>query len=114
MWLLDVNLPSVLQGVLCSYGIDCDTAVARGWRALTNGTLAETAYREGFRVILTRDRGFGDSAASPRALLSDLAIVIVTLPQARGAVYVAEFKSQWALRSIEPQAGRVVVWPRGA
>ena len=54
MWLLDVNLPTALLGVLRSHGIDCDTAASRGWRDLTNGLLAEPAFRAGFRVILTR------------------------------------------------------------
>ncbi len=38
MWLLDVNLPTALLGVLRSRGIDCDTAASRGWRDLTNST----------------------------------------------------------------------------
>ena len=59
MWLLDVNLPSGLAPLLHSYGIACDTTARRGWRDLTNGELAHRAFREGFRVILTRDRLFG-------------------------------------------------------
>ena|SRR6266581_4132385 len=72
MWLLDVNLPTALLGVLRSRGIDCDTAASRGWRDLTNGLLAEAAFRAGFRVILTRDRGFGESAARALRLLPEL------------------------------------------
>ena len=62
MWLLDVNLPNGLAGLLRGYGISCDTAARRHWRDLTNGALADAAFREGFRVILIRDRHFGMSA----------------------------------------------------
>ena len=50
MWLLDVNLTNGLIRLLQSYGIRCDTTARRGWRDLTNGALAEAAFREGFRV----------------------------------------------------------------
>jgi hypothetical protein len=59
MWLLDVNLPNGLIRLLQGYEIPCATTARRGWRDLTNGALAEAAFREGFRVILTRDCLFG-------------------------------------------------------
>ena len=59
MWLLDVNLPTALTDLLRSYGILAETAAARGWRELTNGELAQAAFRGGFRALLTRDRQFG-------------------------------------------------------
>ena len=49
MWLLDVNLPTALTGLLQNYNIAAETTVARGWRELTNGALAEAASCEGFR-----------------------------------------------------------------
>ena len=79
MWLLDVNLPSGLLAVLRGYGISCDTTANRGWRELTNGLLAEEAFREGFRVTLTRDRLFEESA---RRVLRDVAS---SLPVARSS-----------------------------
>jgi predicted nuclease of predicted toxin-antitoxin system len=112
MWLLDVNLPTALLGVLRSHGIDCDAAAGRGWRDLTNGLLSEAAFRAGFRVILTRDRGFGESAARVLRSLPELAVVVVTLPQARAGPYVTEFKTRWEMRPIEPIAGRIVEWPQ--
>ncbi len=111
MWLLDVNLPNVLLGVWREYGIDCDTTAARGWRDLTNGRLAEAAFRSGFRVILTRDRLFAESASRTLRTLPELAVVIVTLPQVREAAYAAEFRVRWAERPIEPQAGKATTWP---
>src|SRR2546428_4351560 len=106
MWLLDVNLPTALLGVLRSRGIDCDAAASRGWRDLTNGLLAEAAFRAGFRVILTRDREFGESAAKVLQMLPELGVVVVRLPQARAAAYVVEFTTRWQTRPIEPVAGR--------
>jgi len=111
MWLLDVNLPKGLAGLLHGYGISCDTAARRDWRGLTNGALADAAFREGFRVILTRDRLFGTSARHVLAALPELAIVIMTLPQAREDSYLAEFETQWRRKPLEPVAGAVVEWP---
>ena len=62
MWLLDVNLPNGLSRSLKQFGLDADTTIRRGWRDLGNGKLAEMAFDAGFRVILTRDRLFGESA----------------------------------------------------
>jgi predicted nuclease of predicted toxin-antitoxin system len=111
MWLLDVNLPNGLAGLLHGFGISCDTAARRHWRDLTNGALADAAFREGFRVILTRDRLFGMSARRVLAALPGLAIVVVTLPQAREEAYLAELEMQWRRKPIEPVAGAVVEWP---
>ncbi len=65
----------------------------RGWRELTNGALAQAASREGFRVLLTRDRRFGASAGSTLKALPELAIVIVTLSQVREAAYLSAFRT---------------------
>ena len=111
MWLLDVNLPNGLAGLLHGFGISCDTAARRNWRDLTNGALADAAFREGFRVILTRDRLFAMSARRVLATLPGLAIVVVTLPQAREEAYLAELEMQWRRKPIEPVAGAVVEWP---
>lgn len=111
MWLLDVNLPNGLLGILRGLGIDCDTTVTRGWRDLGNGVLASTAFAAGFRVILTRDRVFGDSAGRAIKAFPELAVVIVTIPQARHAVYLQRFTSAWGQSPIVPQAGKVIQWP---
>ena len=111
MWLLDVNLPNGLVSLLHGYGISCDTAARRDWRDLTNGALADAAFREGFRVILTRDRLFGMSAHRVLVALPGLAIVVVTLPQAREEAYLGEFEMQWRRKPIEAVAGAVVEWP---
>jgi predicted nuclease of predicted toxin-antitoxin system len=111
MWLLDVNLPTALTQLLHSYGIVAETTAARGWRDLTNGALAEAASREGFRVVATRDRRFGISAGSALAALPHLAIVVVRLPQAREAEYLAAFSAAWRRRPIEPIAGTIIEWP---
>src|SRR5205823_13639053 len=104
-------LPTALLGVLRSRGIDCDTAASRGWRDLTNGLLEEAAFRAGFRVILTRDRGFGESAARALPLLPELAVVVLTVPQARAAGFVAEGQVRWQSRAIQPISWRVIDCP---
>src|SRR6266508_4547262 len=111
MWLLDVNLPNGLLQLLRGFGIVCDTTVRGGWRALTNGELAAAAFGGGFRVILTRDRDFGTTASTVHAQLPELAIVVVTIPQAREAVYLESFEVQWRERPIVPVPGASVEWP---
>lgn len=111
MWLLDVNLPNGLTSLLSRLGFACESSIARGWRALTNGDLASAAIAAGFRVILTRDREFATSAERILVHLPDLAIVVVTIPQAREAAYVAAFEEHWRERPIVPRAGTVVEWP---
>lgn len=111
MWLLDVNLPTALTRLLQGYGIVAETTAGRGWRALTNGVLAQAASREGFRVLLTRDRRFGASARSALEALPELAIVIVTLPQLREAAYLSAFDAAWHRRPIEPVEGGLIEWP---
>lgn len=111
MWLLDVNLPTALTRLLHGYDIVAQTTAGRGWRELTNGALAEAASREGFRVLLTRDRRFGASARSTIEALPKLAIVIVTLPQVREVAYLSAFDAAWRQRPIEPIAGAIIEWP---
>jgi hypothetical protein len=111
MWLLDVNLPSGLVRVLQAQGLPCDTTARRGWRELTNGALAEAAAGAGFRVILTRDRLFGKTAGPILSALPELAVVIVTLSQAREAAYLAAFEAEWRERPIDPVPGAIVEWP---
>jgi predicted nuclease of predicted toxin-antitoxin system len=111
MWLLDVNLPNGLLPLLQSLGISCDTTIRRGWRGLTNGELVRAAYDGGFRVILTRDRDFGGTAGSVLMRLPDLAVVVVTIPQAREAAYLEAFEARWREHAIAPVAGSIIEWP---
>ena len=111
MWLLDVNLPTALTRLLQGYNIIAETTARRGWRELTNGPLAQAASREGFHVLLTRDRRFGVSAGSTLDALPELAVVIVTLSQVREAAYLSAFDAAWRRRPIEPVAGAIIEWP---
>jgi hypothetical protein len=78
-WLLDVNVPAQLVSTLSGFGIEADTAAARGWKELTNGRLVEAAHQASFAAILTRDRRFGPDDISQTPLLrragSDLSVV---------------------------------------
>lgn len=111
MWLLDVNLPNGLVTFLRGQGVECDTAVRRGWRELTNGSLATAASRAGFDTLLTRDRFFGSAAETVLRSLPDLAVVVVTVPQSREVLYLAELERHWKRSPIRPIAGRIVTWP---
>jgi predicted nuclease of predicted toxin-antitoxin system len=111
MWLLDVNLPNGLRHVLTKYGHTAETTVFRGWRDLGNGVLAAAAHQAGFRVILTRDRLFGNSAGRALTSYPDLAVVILKISQSREANYLQEFEKQWAVNAIRPVHGQVIEWP---
>lgn len=43
MWLLDANMDVHLVAVLADLGVQCETAAARGWKALSNGQLVASA-----------------------------------------------------------------------
>ena len=64
MWLLDVNMPKKLTGLLKELGIEAQTSQARGWDTLSNSRLVAAAYEAGFLCLLTRDTIFGESAST--------------------------------------------------
>jgi len=111
MWLLDVNLPNGLVALLSTFGIMADTSAARGWRNLSNGELASSARKAGFKVILTRDRVFGESAGRALRNLPDFAVVIVRIPQSRQTVYLQEFEKHWKKNPAKPKPGAIMEWP---
>lgn len=43
LWLLDVNVPKAVAGLLAEVGVEAHHATARGWGDLKNGVLVETA-----------------------------------------------------------------------
>ena len=96
MWLLDVNLPTALTRLLRGYDIVAETTAGRGWRELTNGALAQAASGEGFRILLTRDRLFGESASEALKSFPEFAVVVITLPQQPWAQYRQRFLESWA------------------
>ena len=49
MWLLDVNMPRQLKGLLAELGITAETANAQGWGTLVNGELLEAAASSRFK-----------------------------------------------------------------
>jgi hypothetical protein len=88
MWLLDVNLPKKVCGLLGEFGIEAHRADDRGWGHLTNGALVGAAQQAGFHCILTRDRLFSESAARALKLFPGFCVVLVTIPQLRGAEFL--------------------------
>jgi len=102
MWLLDANMDVHLVEVLRGYGIACDTAAARGWKALSNGDLVAAAIEGGFECLLTRDRLFGESAARALKRFPQFAVVLVELPQQPWREYRERFAASWDERRIEP------------
>jgi hypothetical protein len=111
MWLLDANMPILLVALLAELGIESDSANPRGWNPLSNGVLVDTAVREGFSVLLTRDRLFAQSAASALTSHPEFSVVRVTLPQLRFRGFLEAFRAAWASAPIVPASGRMVDWP---
>ena len=81
MWLLDANVDVHLADMLKQWGIPCDTAANRGWKAVSNGELVARAFAGCFRCLLTRDHLFGESAAQAMRSFAEFGIVVITLPQ---------------------------------
>ena len=111
MWLLDANLDIHLNELLRAFGVECDTAENRGWKALRNGDLVAAAVAAGFDTLLTRDLLFAESASRAWRLFPEFSVVVVTLPQLPSRPYLEAFASLWAISPIRPQPGRLVVWP---
>ncbi len=111
MWLLDANMDVHLTSVLTALEIECDTAGNRGWKALSNGDLVKAAVNAGFQCLFTRDRLFGESAATALKLFPHFAVVVVNIPQRRWPQYREQFLARWRERPIDPAAGRLIDWP---
>ena len=111
MWLLDVNMPRQLKGLLAELGIPADTANARGWGTLVNGDLLAAAAASGFKCLLTRDRLFGESVAGSLKRHPNFSIVLVLLPQVRSPQFLDSFKAAWEKDPIAPTPGQVRSWP---
>jgi len=111
MWLLDVNLPKKVAGLLGKFGIVSHSAGDRGWGGLTNGALVEAAQQAGFRCVLTRDRLFSESAARALKRFPEFCVVLVTIPQLRGPAFLEQFRSAWVRSPIQPVAGQLLRWP---
>ncbi|HVA81604.1 MAG TPA: DUF5615 family PIN-like protein [Candidatus Binataceae bacterium] len=111
MWLLDANMPIRLVALLAELGVESDSAKARGWNTLSNGILVDAAVREGFSVLLTRDRLFAQSAARALTNHREFSIVRVMLPQLRLAGFLKAFQAAWATAPIIPASGQMIDWP---
>jgi hypothetical protein len=111
MWLLDVNMPKRVASLLGEFGIESDSADDKGWGGLTNGVLVEAAANAGFNCILTRDRLFGESAARALKRFPAFSVVLVTIPQLRGAAFLEQFRRSWVRGPIQPLAGQLLAWP---
>jgi hypothetical protein len=111
MWLLDVNVPRQLKGLLSELGVPADLASQRGWGTLTNGDLLQEAAAAGFTCLLTRDRLFGESASRSVKRYPDVSIVLVVLPQVRASQFLEEFRIAWTKHTIVPSPGQIISWP---
>jgi hypothetical protein len=111
MWLLDVNMPQQLVGLLAEFGISAQAANARGWGTLINGELLEAAAASGFDCLLTRDRLFEQSVAKNFKRYPRFSIVVVTLPQVRASQFLDSFRTAWENNPIEPAPGQAQSWP---
>jgi hypothetical protein len=111
MWLLDANMDVHLVAVLAEYGIRCDTAGNRGWKALSNGDLVATAAAAGLHCLLTRDQLFGESASRALKSFPQFAVVVVDLPQQPWQQYQERFIAAWTASPIQPVRGGLIHWP---
>jgi hypothetical protein len=111
MWLLDANMDVHLIPVLDDYGIPCDAAGNRGWKALSNGDLVTAAVNAGFSCLITRDQLFGESASRALKSFPQFAVVVVNIPQQPWRQYREQFAARWAERPIMPAAGQLTYWP---
>jgi hypothetical protein len=111
MWLLDANMPVQLVLLLKELGVEAESAVNRGWNSLSNGSLVSIAVREKFTALLTRDRLFGESAASMLKAHTEFCVVRITLPQLRAQQFLQAFRAAWEKARIIAAPGQMIEWP---
>jgi hypothetical protein len=111
MWLLDANVDVHLISVLGGFGVPCDAAGNRGWKALSNGDLVTAAVNAGFSCLITRDQFFGESASRALKSFTQFAVVVVSIPQQPWREYREQFTARWAEGPIVPVAGQLTHWP---
>jgi len=111
VWLLDANVDVHPVAVLSDFGIACETAAERGWKALANGDLVKAAVDAGFDCPLTRDQLFGESASRALRRYPRFAVVVVDVPQQPWPQYREQFIALWHEHPVRPLAGRLVHWP---
>ncbi len=104
-------MPVQLVAMLEEFGIKADSALARGWNTLSNGDLVSAAVQHKFTVLLTRDRLFGESAASALSVYAEFCVVRVTLPQLRALQFLQLIHAAWQTAEIVPVPGRMIKWP---
>lgn len=111
MWLLDANVDVHLVAVLREFGVQCETAGGRGWKGVSNGELVAAAAAAGFRVLLTRDQLFAESASRALKSFPQFAVVVITIPQQRWRHYREGFLEAWTQSPIRPVPGEFIHWP---
>jgi predicted nuclease of predicted toxin-antitoxin system len=111
VWLLDANLDIRVCGILAEFGIESQTAEARGWKTLSNGHLVAAAVNGEFSCLLTRDQLFAQSAAKTLKGFPDFSIVVVRLKQQKWPAYGKTFRLALQQQIISPVPGRAVLWP---
>ena len=111
MLLLDHNLPHQPRELLKEFGLHSETVQYRGWSQLRNGELTSAAYAAGFRVILTRDMKFAESASKILSQFPEISVVVIQLHQRSWRLYSAAFRAAWARAPIVQKAGKMIFWP---
>ena len=110
-WLLDVNVNRKIIPILKASGIESHSAVNLGWRLLTNGDLISAAVTGGFNVMLTNDVRIMQIGNKSLSNCLDFSIVLLRLPQIPSEKYLQAFEAKWLAAPIEPQRGRLLIWP---
>jgi predicted nuclease of predicted toxin-antitoxin system len=110
-WILDTNVPFLLREFLISKGIPCATAQEHGWGELKNGELVRATFDSNFRVIVTRDKLFRESANRTLKHLPEVSIVLLSLPQLKENELRQLLDATWQTQNIIPIAGKLIIWP---
>ena len=106
-------MPRQVLGLLKELGVSADHAENRGWGGLVNGSLVEAAISTGFVCLLSRDRLFSESASRALKRFPDFSVVLIVIPQVRGAEFVTRFRAAWQTQDLRPVPGSLVSWPAG-
>jgi len=91
--LLDEDVPVDILPVLRAAQQEAESVNFLGWKGLPNGELLARA-QAGYDLFLTRDKVF-EAEQLGRYVTPQFGIVLLAIPQQRGADYAAAFAQIW-------------------
>ena len=107
MWLLDVNVPANIVTFLSGRGIASACTDRQGWTHLKNSELVEAAVQQ----LFTDSGQVVWGISGPLVETPSSVCRRAPVSPAKALEYLAAFEKHWEKNPIEPDPGKMIVWP---